>query len=148
MGLFDHWLDGWRKPPPPPPPRLPREGPGFPTLPGYPDDIRQDICERFETRARLLWDRGFRRHYGAQRIIEAMRFDDDLKYGPESDTFKINNNDAAVLARWYMVKYPDAYAVSFFETRKSNCVLIIDGEVIPESLFSGDPTDIKGNGKS
>jgi len=27
-------------------------------------------------------------------------------------------------------------------------LLIIDGEVIPESLFSGDPTDIKGNGKS
>ena len=66
---------------------------------------------------RLAWrlhKRGFE-HYSADAICHRLRWHYDLRNGPDSDGFKINNSHVAKLARFAMEREPRLK--DFFETR-------------------------------
>ena len=60
-----------------------------------------------------------RKHYGAQTIAEVIRFNTDLHSKPD-ESFKLNNNHIAYLARLCMLAYPDTDGL--FETRETKAV--------------------------
>jgi hypothetical protein len=66
-------------------------------------------------RARLLLARGTR-HYGIAAMVEAIRFDAEIRLLGDG-TYKINNNHKPMLARWMMNRHAELQG--FFETRFS-----------------------------
>lgn len=89
--------------------------------PGYPDgffhwlatDEGQGIWKEFEARALQMAKK--RKSYGAQSIIEVMRWHTSLKDGTE---FKINNNWIAGLSRFWLNKHGKQHP-RFFRIRDS-----------------------------
>ncbi len=56
----------------------------------------------------------FRKHYGAQTIVEVIRYNTDLK--EHGGTFKINNNNVGMFARMFEKLHPEH--AGFFRMRK------------------------------
>jgi len=71
------------------------------------------IQEEFEERSNDLWNAG-RDHYGAQAILETIRYHTLL--AEEDSQFKINNNWSPFLARITMLRNPKLRG--FFKLRK------------------------------
>jgi len=61
--------------------------------------IGRDVADRFIRLAYVLKARGYD-HYGAKAIIEGIRWEHNLKHGPDADGFKVNNNAVSRLARF------------------------------------------------
>jgi hypothetical protein len=74
---------------------------------------RPELYPMFERYA-LEMRSGGRTHYGAQGIVERMRWDFSMKY-PDVD-FKINNNFRTMLGRIVMHRHPEL--LGFFEKRR------------------------------
>lgn len=72
------------------------------------------VWRQFIARARALRDRGWK-HYSHKAIIETIRYDRDIKVGPENG-FKINDHYTSRIARRAMAAYPDLDG--FFEVRE------------------------------
>lgn len=69
---------------------------------------------------------GFKQ-YSGWAIVNMMRWEDDLKHGPEAGTFKINNNWISYLARYAMYARPelkDFFAIRKLGPRKSHAVVV------------------------
>lgn len=81
--------------------------------PPYPADIPADVCRQFETLAHDLVDRGFAR-YSADAILHRIRWEAHVERGDRA--FRVNNNWAAPLARWFIAR--NAWAKKFFELRE------------------------------
>ncbi len=78
----------------------------------YPVGIPPDVCLYFEKLALDLIRDGHRR-YSADGICHRIRWHWQVERGDKG--FKINNNDAAPLARWFLARNPSAKG--FFELR-------------------------------
>lgn len=65
-------------------------------------------------RALLLRERGWT-HYSHKAIIESIRYDHNIRVGPEAG-FKINDHYSSRIARRLMTEYPSLDG--FFETRE------------------------------
>lgn len=65
-------------------------------------------------RAKQLRGSGYKR-YGIKAILEAIRFDRDVQFGPAS-SYKVNNNISSRLARDIMFEHPEL--AGFFELRQ------------------------------
>lgn len=77
-------------------------------------DENWHIWSDFERRANEI--ARFRSHYGARRIVEAMRHDSAIR--EQGDGWKINGNYVGDMSRLYMVLHPAH--VGLFETRSSH----------------------------
>jgi hypothetical protein len=75
------------------------------------------IYLEFERRANALWAQG-RKHYSARTIMEAIRFDTDMREKPNELDVKLNNNFIPDCARLYMLTHSGREG--FFE-RRSGC---------------------------
>lgn len=80
----------------------------------FPDGIPPAVCLVFEDFAKELRKMGFKR-YSADAILHRARWAWQVERGERE--FKINNNWAAPLARWFIARNPDAK--DFFEFRAS-----------------------------
>lgn len=80
----------------------------------YPEGVPPDVCRHFESIALDLVRRGFK-HYSADAILHRIRWEETVERGNRA--FKINNDDAAPLARWLMNRNPEARG--FFNLRKA-----------------------------
>ncbi len=78
-----------------------------------PEGVPPDICSLFELLALRVRDKGFDR-YSARAIFHRMRWEEQIEKGNRE--FKINNNDSAKLARWFLACHPEL--PNFFETRE------------------------------
>ena len=74
-----------------------------------------DVYRLFRNKARKLHRVG-RRHYGARRIFESMRYDHDIQ--TTGDDFKLNNDFCPLYARLLMMHEPQWFE-GFFEMRTS-----------------------------
>ena len=72
------------------------------------------ILDAFQREALRMRRRGFRR-YSAQAIIERLRWEHDLKHGPDADGFKINHNWRRLLAKRAIATTPELEG--FFQFR-------------------------------
>jgi hypothetical protein len=72
-----------------------------------------EVYASFKLKALQMWASG-RSHYGARFLIEAIRYEMDLKRGPD-DPFKINNNFTPLYARQFLMDHPRMQG--FFELR-------------------------------
>lgn len=81
--------------------------------PAYPDGIPPEVCRLFEKIATDLQRNGFER-FSADAILHKIRWEMRVERGNRA--FKINNNDAAPLARWFLARNPAAK--KFFELRE------------------------------
>lgn len=79
----------------------------------YPDGIPPDVCRYFEKVALDLIGMGFAR-YSADAILHRARWHWQVERGDRG--FKINNDWAAPLARWFIKRNPQAGG--FFELRQ------------------------------
>ena len=82
--------------------------------PVYPHEIPREVCELFEKLALRVQGMGFVR-YSADALLHQIRWHEQIERGNRD--FKINNNHAAVLARWFLKRHPDM--AGFFELRRS-----------------------------
>lgn len=71
------------------------------------------MCRLFEKLALELRSRGFAR-YSADAILHRLRWEFQVERG--NPAFKINNDHAAPLARWFMARNPSCG--KFFELRE------------------------------
>jgi hypothetical protein len=76
---------------------------------------RPEIWKAFEKYALEAWDSG-RRKYTAQGIIHRVRWSREIEQSGED--FLISNKFIAYYARVFLLKYPEARNVDFFETRE------------------------------
>jgi hypothetical protein len=76
---------------------------------------RPEIWKLFEQYALEAWNCG-RRKYTAQGVIHRVRWSKEIEQS--GDDFLINNKFIAYYARVFMLKYPEAKEVEFFETRE------------------------------
>lgn len=72
------------------------------------------IYQEFERRSNALWARG-RKHYSARTIMEAIRFDTDLREKSNDMALKVNNNFIPDCSRLYVLLHPGREG--FFERR-------------------------------
>ena len=79
----------------------------------YPDGVPADVCALFEKLALDVRDRGWTR-YSADALLHRIRWEMQIERGQRG--FKINNNWSALLARWFLKKYPGME--KFFELRE------------------------------
>lgn len=77
----------------------------------------QQILAEVAQRAEALRSTGFQR-YGIKAILESVRYDADLRWGPDTDRepYLVNNNYASRLARHIMATVPNL--AGFFEVRE------------------------------
>lgn len=78
----------------------------------YPVGVPKEVCRFFEATALELIALGFKR-YSSDAILHRCRWSWQVERGDRG--FKINNDHAAPLARWFMKRHPEAGG--FFETR-------------------------------
>lgn len=81
--------------------------------PAYPDGIPPEVCRLFESVAGDLRRRGFAR-YSADAILHRLRWEFQVERGNRG--FKLDNDWAAPLARWFLSRNPGAG--KFFELRE------------------------------
>lgn len=79
----------------------------------YPDGVPVEVCRLFEKLAHELIDNGFER-FSADAILHKIRWEMRVDRGDRA--FKINNDHAAPLARWFIARNPSAK--TFFELRE------------------------------
>ncbi len=80
--------------------------------------LRPKIWKLFEKFALEVWKTG-RRRYGAQTIAHRIRWHEEIENIESlSEDFKLNNKFIAYYARTFLIKYPEAMKVEFFETRE------------------------------
>lgn len=65
--------------------------------------------------ARMAHRRGFQ-HYGIQAIVERARWEVSMRWGPDTEGFKLNNDFTALYARKVMAENPDLDG--FFRLRR------------------------------
>lgn len=65
----------------------------------------REVSNKFIRLAYGLMQRGFKT-YSSKAIVERLRWHYDLKNGPDSEGFKVNNNYTAGLARFAMEREP------------------------------------------
>lgn len=79
----------------------------------YPDGIPPEVCRLFEKVTHELIDLGFGR-YSADAILHRLRWEMQVDRGDRG--FRVNNDWAAPLARWFLARNPRA--AGFFELRE------------------------------
>lgn len=79
----------------------------------HPDDVPPEVCRLFEELSLSLHLGGFER-YSADAVLHRLRWEIQVTRGDRG--FKINNNWAAPLARWFMLRNPSCQ--KFFELRE------------------------------
>lgn len=84
-----------------------------PPAPTYPDGVPPEVCVLFEKIAAGLRKDGFER-FSADAILHKIRWEMRVDRGDRA--FKINNDHAAPLARWFIARNPSAK--KFFELRE------------------------------
>lgn len=78
----------------------------------YPEGVPAEVCALFEKVALDLVAGGFE-HYSADAVLHRIRWEANVERGNRD--FKVNNDHAAPLARWFMKRHPEARG--FFELR-------------------------------
>jgi hypothetical protein len=91
----------------------------MPPAPSYPDGVPPDVCLQFEKLALELRGLGFDR-YSADAILHRVRWHFNVERGDRG--FKVNNDYAAPLARWFLKRHPGAKG--FFELRTARAAPI------------------------
>lgn len=81
--------------------------------PDYPEGVPPEVCRLFEKLADDLLSRGFAK-YSADAILHRLRWEFQVDRGERS--FRLDNDWAARLARWYLARNPRAG--KFFELRE------------------------------
>lgn len=79
----------------------------------YPDGVPVEVCRLFEKLANDLRANGYTR-FSADAILHRIRWEMNVDRGDRA--FKINNDHAAPLARWFLARNPSAS--KFFELRE------------------------------
>jgi hypothetical protein len=74
-----------------------------------------EIWNHFERLSLKVWETG-RRKYGAQTIVHNIRWHVEIE--ERGEDFKINNEFIAYYARVFLMKYPEAAEIGFFELRE------------------------------
>jgi len=62
--------------------------------------------------------RGGHRHYSMQMIVYVIRHERKMKYGPDEDGWKMNNNYTSYLAREILQRHPE-FPEGFIELRSA-----------------------------
>lgn len=79
----------------------------------YPHDVPVEVCRLFEGLALTLRAQGYSR-FSADAILHRIRWEMNVDRGNRA--FKVNNDWAALLARWFMARNPSCG--KFFELRE------------------------------
>lgn len=85
----------------------------LPPASSYPEGVPAEVCRLFEGLAIALHAQGYSR-FSADAILHRIRWEMNIDRGDRA--FKVNNDHAAPLARWFMARNPRCG--KFFELRE------------------------------